>query len=74
MAIAMARRIWRRGGRTSADSQVERDNAERLGRLEQSIDTIAVEVERISEGQRFVTKLLNDSANREKAMLERGHS
>jgi hypothetical protein len=31
---------------------------ERMGRLEQAIDSIAVEVERIGEGQRFVTKLL----------------
>jgi hypothetical protein len=74
IAISIARNIWRRGSRSKVESPVERDNAERLSRLEQSIDTIAVEVERISEGQRFVTKLLNDSANREKAMLERGHS
>ena len=32
--------------------------ASRLERMEQSIDAIAVEVERISEGQRFTTKLL----------------
>ena len=31
---------------------------ERLGRLETGVDAIAVEVERISEGQRFTTKLL----------------
>ena len=33
----------------------------RLERMEQSIDAIAVEVERISEGQRFTTKLLADT-------------
>ncbi len=32
----------------------------RLERMEQSIDAIAVEVERISEGQRFTTKLLSE--------------
>ena len=31
---------------------------ERLARIEQAIDAMAVEVERISEGQRFVTRLL----------------
>jgi hypothetical protein len=31
---------------------------ERMQRLESAIDAIAVEVERIGEGQRFVTKLL----------------
>jgi len=33
----------------------------RLERMEQSIDAIAVEVERISEGQRFTTRLLAES-------------
>lgn len=33
---------------------------ERLARMEQAIDAMAVEVERISEGQRFTTKLLAD--------------
>lgn len=31
---------------------------DRLGRMEQAIDAMAVEMERISEGQRFTTKLL----------------
>lgn len=31
---------------------------ERLDRLEQAVDSIAVEVERIAEGQRFAAKLL----------------
>ena len=33
---------------------------QRLARLEQAVDATAVEVERISEGQRFTTKLLAD--------------
>lgn len=33
----------------------------RLERMEQSLDAVAVEVERISEGQRFTTKLLSDN-------------
>lgn len=33
-------------------------DAGRLQRLEQAVDTIAIEVERLGEGQRFVTKLL----------------
>ena len=37
---------------------------ERLSRLEQAVDAIAVEVERISEGQRFTTRLLSDQARR----------
>ncbi len=33
---------------------------ERIARIEQAVDAIAIEVERISEGQRFTTKLLSD--------------
>ena len=32
----------------------------RLERIEHAVDAIAIEIERISEGQRFTTKLLND--------------
>ena len=34
--------------------------AERMANLEQSIDAVALEVERIGEGQRFVTRLLDE--------------
>ena len=37
---------------------------ERLERLEQAIDAIAIEVERIGEGQRFLVKLLVDKPER----------
>jgi hypothetical protein len=33
---------------------------DRIGRIEQGIEAIAVEVERVSEGQRFTTKLLSE--------------
>lgn len=33
---------------------------DRLTRIEQAVDAVAVEVERISEAQRFTTKLLSD--------------
>jgi hypothetical protein len=39
---------------------IPNDVAARLERMEQAIDSIAIEVERISEGQRFTTKLLAD--------------
>jgi hypothetical protein len=39
--------------------------SERLERIERAIDAMSIEVERISEGQRFVTKALADrSADR----------
>lgn len=36
------------------------DVAGRLQRIEQAVDAISIEVERISEGQRFTTKLLTE--------------
>ena len=36
--------------------------ADRLRRIEQAVESIAIEVERISEGQRFTTKLFSDRA------------
>ena len=38
------------------------DSTDRLERLERGMEAIAIEIERVSEGQRFVTKLLSDSA------------
>jgi hypothetical protein len=36
--------------------------AERLARIEAAVESIAIEVERISEAQRFTTKLLSERA------------
>jgi hypothetical protein len=38
-------------------------NDPRLERMEQAIDAIAIEVERIAEAQRFQTRLLSERAN-----------
>lgn len=59
IALAIARNIWRRGSRRVA-AAVAPESAERMERLEQAVDAIAIEIERISEGQRFVTRLLTD--------------
>src|SRR6185437_8370121 len=55
-AIAFARRLGRRGP-APYDARLD-TTAPRLDRIEQAVDAIAIEVERISEGQRFVTRLL----------------
>lgn len=57
-SIAMARRIWRRGSRASAPAELSPEIDERLTRLEQAMDAVAVEVERVGEGQRYVTRML----------------
>jgi len=35
---------------------------QRLARVEQAVESIAIEIERVSEGQRYVTKMLNERA------------
>jgi hypothetical protein len=54
----IARAYARRIEGTPSRPAVPGDVTARLERMEQAIDSIAVEVERISEGQRFTTKLL----------------
>jgi len=56
IARAIARRIER--GTSGAVNQVSTGVDARLERMEQAIDAIAIEVERIAEGQRFTSKLL----------------
>jgi hypothetical protein len=56
-AIARAAVAHRRAAAVP-DAAVVGRIEERLSRIEQAIDAVAVEVERVSEGQRFTTKLL----------------
>lgn len=63
IALSYARMLWRRANRP-VPAAITGESAVRLERLEQSVDTIALEIERISEGQRFVTRLLSEQATR----------
>lgn len=54
-----ARRIWRRGG--SVIPALSRELTDRLTHLEQSVDAVAIEVERIGEGQRFITRFFTEN-------------
>jgi hypothetical protein len=56
LARAWARRIENPPPNKLADAEVKA----RLERMEHAIDSIAIEIERISEGQRFTTKLLSE--------------
>jgi hypothetical protein len=60
VGLPLVRGLVRRWEREGAHPRVPSEVNARLERMEQSIDAIAVEVERIAEGQRFVTKLLAD--------------
>ncbi len=60
----LTRWIWRKVvGRDDTPQRraLPADDSERLKRLENGIDAMAVEIERISEGQRFVTRLMSES-------------
>lgn len=59
LARAFARRLDRRG----AAAHIPPEVMSRLANIENAVETVAVEVERISEGQRFTAKLLSDRAN-----------
>ena len=52
---------------TERRPQLSEAQDDRLARLEQAVESIAIEVERISEGQRFTTKLLTDRAAADQA-------
>ena len=55
-----ARALEKKADAEARNPQIPGELQNRLERMEQSIDAIAVEIERISEGQRFTTKLLSD--------------
>jgi len=61
LALAFARLLWKRGNRVAPPpSQLPADSTRRFDQLEQAVDAIAIEVERISENQRYLTKLLSE--------------
>ena len=53
IVLAIARRIWRGGKRRDASLEAH----PQITRLEQAVEAIAIEVERIGEAQRFAAKL-----------------
>ena len=63
--LMVLRAPWSSSGerRSTSNVVVEED---RMARLEQAVEAIALEVERISEGQRFTTKLLSERAAAER--------
>jgi hypothetical protein len=56
----MVKAIAAKAEAESRNPKLPTEIMQRFERMEQSLDAIAVEVERISEGQRFTTKLLSD--------------
>lgn len=63
---AIARRIDKG---TQAPPAIPREVRDQLQQISQSVDAIAIEVERISEGQRFATKMLADKRPQDITMM-----
>jgi hypothetical protein len=58
----IARALGRRIDRKSEVTRVADSMAPQLRQLQESVDAMAIEIERISEGQRFTSKLLAERA------------
>jgi beta-lactam-binding protein with PASTA domain len=58
-------KIWlNRPGRSAIPQREVTQIHDGLRQLQEAVDAIAIEVERLSEGQRFTTKLLADQAKK----------
>jgi len=62
VALAFARRLWK--GATKVVTQFPPALEARFTRFEQALDAMAIEIERVSEGQRFLTKILGEQGQR----------
>jgi hypothetical protein len=60
LGIPFVRALARRWERESLQPKVPPEVIARLERIEHAVEAVAIEVERISEGQRFTTKLLSE--------------
>ena len=56
IAIAWARRLWK--GATNVVARLPAEFEARFARMEDALDAVAIEVERVSEGQRFTSRIL----------------
>lgn len=54
--------------RHQVQSGMPADQEARMQRIEQAVEAVAIEVERIGEGQRYTTQLLADRARADAAM------
>lgn len=70
VGLPLARAIARRIDRTTPTAPaIPKEVRDQLQQISQSVDAIAIEVERISEGQRFTTKMLADKQPQDITML-----
>ena len=65
IGVPLARAFARQMDADSKGPRIPTEVLQRLERMEQSLDAVAIEIERITEGQRFTTKLLSESTGRD---------
>ena len=64
LLTAAAYAMWRKGaGSEQASEQIIQPADQILDRLQQSVDAIAIEVERIGESQRYNERLLDETSH-----------
>ena len=61
IGIPLVRGLVRRWDRKGLQPPMS-DTSARLERIEQAIEAMSIEVERVAEGQRFVTRLMTDGS------------
>jgi len=62
IGIPLVRGLVRRWDRRDARPAIPADTTARLERIEQAVDAMSIEIERVAEGQRFVTRMLSERA------------
>lgn len=72
IGLPISRAFARRMDRKAVPPQIPAEVTAQLGQLTQAVDAIALEVERISEGQRFATRLLSEQRDAARHALPTG--
>ncbi len=62
LGIPLVRAFARRQEQGGRQVALPHDLVQRLDRIEAMVETVAVEVERLAEGQRFTTRLLSEGS------------
>jgi len=71
IGIPIVRAMIRRWDRQSLQPPMSADTSARLERIEQAIEAMSIEIERVAEGQRFVTRLMTEGSPERVALPDR---
>ena len=74
LGFPIVRAMIRRWDRQSLQPPTPADTSARLERIEQAIEAMSIEIERVAEGQRFVTRLMPERSPERVALPDRASS